>query len=1250
MSKADAPITTPATTILDLAGLISTRQTVPSGLDRTLVAKAAALVLSKAGPALSPMSRNPGKILETLEKVEAYSGLTAGIRPIWLALRAFGLPSGAQIAVSGKDLEDPILTTLIEAGGLIPTTDETEAVRGVWGQLETRSLDTLVAQARVVHLDPIDQIHVGNGTGTLFVADARDIDAALQAIESKAPTRQSSSAKIVPLSYNRLESAQPAEFSATVFSSYRVRRIELPDAKPHPTDLVESAALASVLPPLPSYQPHFHPSIISQGLLSDVQLETVIYAGEAHRKYLPSHPDDDRKLPPRQGFLIGHGTGVGKGRIIAGIIADNWAQGRRRHLWFTERSMLIEDARQDWVTLGGKPEDVIDIREYPADKPLPPFTGILFATYAALRAENGHNTRLKQITDWFGPGEDGVVAFDEAQNLRNAKGDQKINSEISQQGQAAIDLQNILPNARVLYASATTAGDIVSLGFATRLGLWGSGTAFRNSTRFFKAMEEGGTNALEMVARDLKAMGLYLAANLSFKGLKYERLQRRLTSDERATQDRLAQLWLEIYDGLKRAMLTTGASRVPKKTRGLFHAWGRIQFNMARGRFFQALLSSLNTPHMIEAIREDLAAGHASVIQLTNTFEANADKAIEEAEENGVDMACVEASARDILLSYLRSHFPTTRVQVIGRGKYFWSAPMLDADGNPVTCPTAIAIRDQLIEEVEKISIPEGPLEQILDAFGPDQVAEVTGRQRRLVPGSQGKRILEARHPDRDNLAEIRDFMDDRKRILVFSSAGGSGATYSAQRTVRNQRLRRHYVLQAGWRADIALQGMGRTNRSDQVHLPEYILLTTDLWANQRMVSAVAKGMRDLGALTRGLRQAASQDFFTADDNLEDEFGETAWLNFLHKLKDGQIPLMSLAQFEREAGIELTLSDGRLRKPIPPVRRFLNAMSAMTCDNQALFGQSYRAELQALRLEAVETGSLDRGVETIEPDSLIKLEDAVIYRDPRTGGETRLLKMLRIDTLDPVSYHEARQRAMGRGATRVVKSLVTGRIAILSFAHSLKSAPSADDRVEVITPTGTRIRTRAEVIQEHWTQVDAMIAEQIWNAEMHERGDEEEREFWIISGAMLPIWDKLPRNRPTVFRMETDEGEQIIGRLVTEDFVHTLLKRVDTLNTGGLPQEDVDAALIKGGIVTLVNGWVLQGRIHSTTGKLSLLLEMPLDEEMTYRQLIQAAGAVRSIGPMTNQAYFRLPTDTAGRGKSLGRILAEVPAMGAAAL
>ena len=68
--------------------------------------------------------------------------------------------------------------------------------------------------------------------------------------------------------------------------------------------------MAAVTPPDITYRPHLAP-VISEGLLSDIQLERVIYAGQRHEQRLPDGA---------RGFFVGDGTGVGKGRVLAGML------------------------------------------------------------------------------------------------------------------------------------------------------------------------------------------------------------------------------------------------------------------------------------------------------------------------------------------------------------------------------------------------------------------------------------------------------------------------------------------------------------------------------------------------------------------------------------------------------------------------------------------------------------------------------------------------------------------------------------------------------------------------------------------------------------------------------------------------------------------------------------------------------------------------------------------------------------------
>ena len=125
--------------------------------------------------------------------------------------------------------------------------------------------------------------------------------------------------------------------------------------------------------------------------------------------------------------------------------------------------------------------------------------------------------------------------FDESHAMQNAAGEKSERGDRapSQQGRAGLRLQHALPSARILYVSATGATTVHNLAYAQRLGLWG-GADFPFATRaeFVEAIEAGGVAAMEVLARDLKALGLYAARSLSFEGIEYELVEHQLTSEQ----------------------------------------------------------------------------------------------------------------------------------------------------------------------------------------------------------------------------------------------------------------------------------------------------------------------------------------------------------------------------------------------------------------------------------------------------------------------------------------------------------------------------------------------------------------------------------------------------------------------------------------------------------------------------------------------------------------------------------------------
>ena len=107
--------------------------------------------------------------------------------------------------------------------------------------------------------------------------------------------------------------------------------------------------------------------------------------------------------------------------------------------------------------------------------------GLIFSTYKTLIGNTGGTSRLAQLEHWCGGQDfDGLILLDECHKAKNValneKGEPTDNNGCTKSAAAVVNLQNALPRARVVYCSATAVSEPFSLGFMSRLGLWGYGT------------------------------------------------------------------------------------------------------------------------------------------------------------------------------------------------------------------------------------------------------------------------------------------------------------------------------------------------------------------------------------------------------------------------------------------------------------------------------------------------------------------------------------------------------------------------------------------------------------------------------------------------------------------------------------------------------------------------------------------------------------------------------------------------------
>ncbi|XP_059611939.1 protein strawberry notch isoform X2 [Phlebotomus argentipes] len=443
------------------------------------------------------------------------------------------------------------------------------------------------------------------------------------------------------------EEAEDEEMGvAETYADYMPSKLKL--GKKHPDPVVETASLSSVEPTDVTYKLSIPDDVIEGGLLSALQLESITYASQAHAHVLPDGS--------RAGFLIGDGAGVGKGRTIAGIIFENYLKGRKKSLWISVSNDLKYDAIRDLKDIGAHRIDVHALNKFKYAKISSSVNnnvkkGVIFSTYSALIGESQstggkYKSRLKQLLHWCGEDFDGVIVFDECHKAKNLC--PVGSSKPTKTGLTALELQNKLPKARVVYASATGASEPRNMAYMVRLGIWGAGTPFGSFNDFITAVEKRGVGAMEVVAMDMKLRGMYIARQLSFHGVTFKIEEVPLTKDFKKIYDRSVELWVEAMQKFTEAAELIDAESRMKKT-----MWG--QFWSAHQRFFKYLCIASKVNHAVVVAREAIKYGKCVVIGLQSTGEA---RTLEQLERDDGELSDFVSTAKGVFQSLVEKHFP----------------------------------------------------------------------------------------------------------------------------------------------------------------------------------------------------------------------------------------------------------------------------------------------------------------------------------------------------------------------------------------------------------------------------------------------------------------------------------------------------------------------------------------------------------------------------------------------------------------
>jgi hypothetical protein len=606
-----------------------------------------------------------------------------------------------------------------------------------------------------------------------------------------------------------------------------------------------------------------------------------------------------------KGFIIGDQTGIGKGRVVAGMIRYALRKGRIP-IFVTEKPNLYSDMIRDLDDIGMdeelgltgekprifmtnsdatvpysivrmKGEDITEtnlnlkpakrgeqlskmMKDMIAANTLGDYR-VIFTTYSQLQTVKGQPTERQLFVQHFG--RDNFMIFDESHNAGGSgetqartKGQREAQKEGGSlaTGRAAF-VRSLVTNAfGTFFSSATYAKrpDVMDLYASTNMKL-----AVNKISELAEAIKRGGVPMQQIVATMLTQDGQYIRRERTFAGVSYDTQE---TAVDKETAENMANSMRSIlgFSRSKEAAVKAMQKELDKegKMMGVTGEKTTVQganFGSIMHNLIDQMLLSLKVQDSLRHAIERLKAGEKVVMTVSNTMGSFLKDYAEEMELNVGDP--VSLSFADLYIRYLeKQRMVTIKAPNGQKTKY----RLTDKDLGP----TLTARYNSILEQIRGSGFGSAPISPIDFMHAELRKAgyktdEITGRTIALNYSS-GTPKLSSRSSDiKQRVNAVRSFNNGAVDVLILNQAGSTGLSLHASSKVKDQRKRHMIIVQPEKNIDTHMQMLGRVHRTGQVVAPAYSQMMADIPAEQRPAAVLLKKMASLNANTTASRKSA---------------------------------------------------------------------------------------------------------------------------------------------------------------------------------------------------------------------------------------------------------------------------------------------------------------------------------------------------------------------------------------------------------
>ena len=121
----------------------------------------------------------------------------------------------------------------------------------------------------------------------------------------------------------------------------------------------------------------------------------------------------------------------------------------------------------------------------------------------------------------------------------------------------------------------------------------------------------------------------------------------------------------------------------------------------------------------------------------------------------------------------------------------------------------------------------------------------------------------------------------------------------------------------------------------------------------------------------------------------------------------------------------------------------------------------------------------------------------------------------------------------------------SGKVAVKIPTNGvLEENGSISPRVSLIRPQGNIKLRQSELANSHWKEINSTDFSRLWMDEVANAPDYKESSFYLITGLLLPLWKHIDTDSMKVWRLQTDDGQHLLGRVLQPEQIGSVYDRL----------------------------------------------------------------------------------------------------------